>query len=277
MFRSEIQKILRSNKIYIVLVFFVFIMSLDLFLVWKIDVLADYFKHPEAYDYIRPTGADISHPAVAGFLSASSKGHIAQMLIKWLLPIFLLWAYSDSYINEKKYSYNILVLGRSSRKKTIINQILVAFISAFTTMLIALSINFIMSIILFHGGYFFHGMDSPEMYNGLYWMDQFEFSHAYIAYLIHMLLFCVFAGICNILCLSISNIFHKYAIVYPVCFFLWVVVWVTGFDISVLFQPLTGELKLYLPKAALAVAYLFGVTIISMIVFIRLRLKTDEL
>ena len=86
--KAELYRILKSSKSRI----FIFL----IFLVPVVDILLNFQQN--VVPHLHEEG-DFSvflyHPSEAAFLSGASHGHITQMLLIWLMPIYILLIYGD--------------------------------------------------------------------------------------------------------------------------------------------------------------------------------------
>lgn len=82
------------------------------------------------------------------------------MLLLWLLPFFVLNMISDRYISEEKRGYVNILLSRGSKKKYYMTKYISSFLIPFCVLAISLLVNFILSQIVFRGGYSFLGIET---------------------------------------------------------------------------------------------------------------------
>ncbi len=189
--------------------------------------------HPDAY------GGAISretllHPSKASFLSGSSQGHVAQMLLIWVLPIYFLIIYSDFYIQEKKLGYSNITFTKLSKKKFLSIRFFVTFFLPFTIVLISLLLNFILAVVIFHGGQSFQGMES---YSNPHPLLSYSLNNPYLAYIGYIFIFSLIAGCCGVICTSLSLLFSKYKHVYSIAFFIWIIQIILPNSLTYLIQP----------------------------------------
>lgn len=230
---SEVHRILVNRKSK----FFIFL----IFIIPCIDLLSncytyfyDFLIHPEAYGGEVPK-ENILHPSKASFLSGTSQGHVAQMLLIWVLPLYLLIIYSDFHIQEKKIGYSNILLTKLSRKQFLSTRFFLSFFLPFIIILISLVINFALSIIVFHGGQSFQGMESFSDTNQS--LLTVSLNNPYLVYIVYILIFSLIAGGCGIICTSLSFLFTKYKYVYSIAFFIWIIQIILPNSLTYLMQP----------------------------------------
>lgn len=232
MLSSELRRIFANRKSKL----FIFV----IFIIPFIDLLGncytyfyDFLMHPEAY------GGSINretllHPSKASFLSGSSQGHVSQMMLIWVLPVYLLIMYSDFYVQEKKLGYSNIVLSKISRNKFLSIRFFVSFLFPFSILFISLIINFILSIIIFNGGQSFQGMES---FSNSHSLLGFSLNNSYLVYIGYILIFSLIAGCCGVICTSLSFLFTKYKYVYSIAFFVWIIQIILPNSLTYLMQP----------------------------------------
>ena len=110
MLKSELYRISKSSRGRAVALAFILIPFIDVILNWHED-----FKGYEGYENL--IYENLSHPSFASFLSGSSRGHVGQILMIWILPVYILIAYSDSGITDYKTGFKQCSLLRGSKKK----------------------------------------------------------------------------------------------------------------------------------------------------------------
>lgn len=232
MLASELYRVVKNKKS----VAFICI----LFAVPFIDLLtnvyasfSDYWLHPEAYSGQLPKD-NLLHPTVASFLSGSSQGHIAQMLLIWILPLYLLLIYSDFYILEKKIGYSNITYSKISRKELLKVRFLLSFSLPFAILFASLLLNFVLSLIIFHGGQSFLGL---EMYTDSHSLLSISLKHPYITYIIYIVAFSFLAGGYGVMCSALSLLFPSYKYVYPMAFFIWIIQIMSPYSLTYIMQP----------------------------------------
>lgn len=268
--QSELYRIWKNKRVLYTALFFLMISIIDLYLGWSDSFLNPIHRGDNAINFDW-----VSHPAFASFLSGRSEGHIGQMLIAWLLPIYLLFVIGDSYIKEKKLGYSSFRQCRVSRKRMLKADLIVSFLIPFIIILIFLAINFLLAFIVFHGGTNFNDLQTYIGTNGLSAIDTLQLLHPYTTYFIYMIMFAVVAGLYSMVCKSITWIVPQYAFVYPFSYFVWMLFVITPYNLGPFVQPFTGELDI---KRAVITAILY-LSICSIVIgygYIK-RTRYDEL
>ena len=217
-FRHEFLRGLKSYRTLIFVVFLLILVMYDLHLNWKM-IFADYYAHQEAYYLGKPTGFHAMHPCFAAFASSSSLGHLPQIILKWILPVYLLFLYADSFIIEKRSGFYTAQVSRAERKRILGTKLKVAFALPAFLITIVLLVNLFASMIVFSGGLSFMGMeDFADSFTG--WMG-FSMRHPWFMYIVHILLFAALSGACSLMGCALCMLFPNYLIVYPASFFIW--------------------------------------------------------
>lgn len=174
------------------------------------------------------------------FLSAYSEGHIFQIILFWFLPIFMLLMYSDKVINEIKTAYVNTAIIKHNKKKYIYNKIKVGFLIGFCTIFIALTMNFILSFILFNGGEYtrFSNKNIEELSSMS--LRAWQILNPVITNYIYIVIVSFFSGICMIMTTLLSFVIGDKKIVYILSFFSWfILVTRSKNSLMFIFQPFT--------------------------------------
>lgn len=229
-----------------------------------------YLKEAEEKGYHWVT-AWIIHPACASYLSGVTHGQLPQILIIWLMPLYVLNIYSDKSISEYNRGYVNGMLIRTGKRKYISRKIVVSFIIPFVIMAVCLFVNFGITQIAFHGGYGFRGAEYAVKNS---WTS-FIYSHPNVTYCIYILLSSLAAGCCGVICQCLSLIFKKYTTVYAVSFFVWLVLMIIRYSVTDIFQPFSSS---DFKPERIAGLILLSVTIVMLMVTIIIKkIKKDEL
>lgn len=222
----------------------------------------------EGYHYV--TGW-IIHPACASYLSGATHGHLSQILILWLLPLYVLNIYSDKSISEYNRGYKNAVFMRTGKHKYLRTKILVSFIIPFIVMAVCLVVNFGLTQIVFYGGYGFRGAE----YGVTNTWSEFVYSYPNVTYCIYILLSSLAAGCCGVICQSLAIVFKKYSTVYVTSFFVWLILMIIKYPVIDIFQPFTSD---DFKPLGMAGVILGVVTMVIIIVTIVVKeIKKDEL
>lgn len=269
--KSEIYRILKSRRG----MSFVILM----FIIPFIDLILNAFR--VFYDYITNPGvyrsglshSSILHPTYAAFLTGSSEGHIPQMLLIWILPLYLMIIYSDSYIQERKAGYNNILFSKVTREKLVSSRFAVSFLMPFIISFVSLTINFVLSNIIFHGGTDMMGAEYT-LASDLKPFLLFCYEHPNLIYCVYIFVYSIIAGGCGIMCTGLSFIAPNYKLAYPLAFFLWLVQTMSHYSLTYAMQPFIE----YGPEYFIPALIIFFV-IVFIIMFITIRRKVgyDEL
>lgn len=270
--KSELYRILKSKRSVFFIVLMMLIPILDVIINYY-NTFNEYFTHSEFYPNGFPNRF-ILNPSFASFLSGSSRGHIAQMLLVWILPLYLLIIYCDSYIQDKHVGYNNIVFVKSSRKKIIHSKFIVSFLVPFAVSFISLAINFILANILFYGGTDFYSLQNLVGRGVFGAFFSFSITHPQLVYCIYILAYSIIAGGCGVFCTGLSFFVPYYKLVYPLAFIIWAVQIVSPFSITFAMQPfIEYGLDYIIP----AIIIFFTSVIIIMLLSIKQKVGFDEL
>lgn len=281
---KEFGSILRDKRAWIFILLIIIIPLVDLSMVYKKDHVKSRRAHKEEIlenDRIMKElekiegGHSVSewimHPAKASYLTGSSDSHIAQMLLIWLMPIFILNIFSDRYISEHKHGITNAILMRTSKRRYVLNKLFIAFSFSFIVFFIGLFINFCCAQIIFYGGYNFNGLEV--------WVDEgrwfsLMYTHPNIIYMVYILFTSIIAGICGVICQSIAFLCKNYTMTYIISFFLWEGLVMHKGTIINIVQPFTeyGIHSMKEPAIILAVLFMFF-SVVSYIYMV----KRDEI
>ncbi|MCR8872002.1 hypothetical protein MRBLBA21_005031 [Peribacillus frigoritolerans] len=177
------------------------------------------------------------HPAFAFFLSGSTRGHAAQMILLWFLPLYFLLLGADDAIQDYHTGYRYILISKVGRWKYCLEKLQTSFFVSFSTMLSSLLVNFILVFLLFNGGTFKKGLNGINSTDNL--LFTISMNHPYVAVLGFSLVCCVMAGFSGLIGSSVSLFFldRKYA--YTASFFIWFLLVLRPSSIMYLFQPFT--------------------------------------
>ena len=284
MLGKELISILKTHRAWIFIVIILTIPLVDLFMVsnqesvWQkrankqeileIDAELKALSKEEGTNFV---SGWIIHPAKASYLSGSSHGHLTQMILIWLIPLFVLNLFSDRYVLEYQKKYMNAILTRTSRRKYFISKIGASFLIPFVVFAISLLVNFIGAQIIFKDGYNFNGLEVLGTNGGWF---QYMYQYPNLMYLFYLLITAMAAGVCGILTQCIAFVSKKYTITYLVSFFLWMGLIMYKYSVTYLIQPFTEYgLEYFLPSGLI----LLGITLFILVVTYVYKVKSDEL
>ena len=269
MLKKEILDTLRSTKARVVFWVFLCVMLYDFLekVYWQYQA---YWLHPEVY----PDGPiNVFYPSMAGFLSGGEITHNAQCILEWLLPIWCLLFYGDSYIREKRCGYLSLMDSRISRKKYFWGKNLSGFMVGFLLMFANSLINYLLCGIAFHGDSF----RNLETYVGTAGMPQwFNISLTYpvMVYVLYMISASTITGLLCCMTISLSMALPFYPLVYAISFMVWYPQISNQYSILHLIQPFLSY-----PETTLLIGFLIFLIPVALCMiagYIR-RVKCDVL
>jgi hypothetical protein len=219
--KKELSDIKYDRKKKIAICLIIFIPILDV-IIGMISHYGRFFTEFESYgtkDGILNLLEMAHRPKYSYFLTGKTQGHIAQILLIWLLPIYMLLACGDKKVGEEKVGYSMLLSTRTSVKIIFKGKLINGFIVGFSTVFISMIINCVLCHIVFFKGKEDGNIENLAQYMGS--IFKATVNHPYLVYLIYILLFSVLAGLCMVMCISISYIFKDYKILYGISIGIW--------------------------------------------------------
>lgn len=177
-------------------------------------------------------------PWSANFLSASGEGHIAQVTMWYFTPLLILLLVSEKGIERKLNGLlNVeLIRNKNSCLKLMGN---VLFVSGFT-FVVALALNFILSMIIFHGGTFDLSLseiaktDTNDIFLGFKW----QMENPYLTLFIYAILALIYWLSITMLTYGLGLILEKKIELYVVSLVIYYIVLML-INPLVTFQPFT--------------------------------------
>lgn len=232
MIKSELSKTIKSTKGKIVIGLVFGMPFLDFLLHVYEDVIAygDYDKF--SFGLHR-----FLHPAYAGFLSGSSISNFLQISFFWMLPLYFLILYSDSYTTDLKYGYNICLISRVGKKKYFKNKFKIAFWLPLLLVLLSFTFNLICNVIMFHGGRNYRGYE--QFYETMDTWFIWGYKNPYIYYPIYIIANAIICALSSVLGLCCSILFKNHYTAYPIAFFIWLSQIILPFGAGRSIQPYT--------------------------------------
>lgn len=228
----EFYKTLKDKRRWLVVLLIILIPMIDLAMMCYGE-FADYLQYSEYY----PNGLeprDLYAPAMGSFLSGTSMGHIGQMLLIWLMPIYIFLFYTDSYIQEKSYHYSTIYFSKTERKTVYRNKALMSFLFMAGINFVSLLLNHILAFIILHNGTNIEGMNPDSVKEPfLHWC----LTNLEGGYLIFLLSYCAMVGLYAVFCMNLAFIFHDRKIVYAIGIIAWIVMIMNRYSITYAMQP----------------------------------------
>lgn len=229
MFNFEISKLLKNWR-------FIFFATL-IILVPEIDLLIQLKSQIEAgFD----TAKFILNPAEVSFLASNSIGHYGQMVLIWLLPLILLNLYTDHQVSEVKNGYLNATLIRNSRKKFYQTKLALSAIIPAFLVLLSLVINFLIALLIWHGGKDFSGMEDELQQLKVikpFQLLVLQMEHTYSTVVIYIFIFTLSVAIFGMVTQAIVFMFPNYYIAYPFAFLLWIIQVMSPYSSTYFMQP----------------------------------------
>lgn len=258
MLKKELHMVFHSWKFYFILGLFILFVMYDMYLCYGLTFLAG---APDKSIWI---------PAAASYLSGNSHGHVPQMLLEWILPLYLLVVYGDSFIREHKYHYTQILITRTGRKEVYKAKFITAFISGFLVFMIPLILNYIAALILFRDG-----VNSPMadfMNDGP--ILHFSILYPNITYMIYIVVASIVAGLCCMYGLAVSMLIPNVKYVYCIVYVIWYIFLSCKYSIMFVTQPFIEYDWDYVIPGFLLFA---GVTAFLMLLAYIKKVKMDEI
>ena len=286
MLKKEIIGILKDKRTFLIILLVLIIPIIDLSVEYKQMNVTYARKHEKeiiARDLMMKKECEkdgskyftnwISHPANASFLARNTQGHASQMLLLWLLPFFVLNMISDRYISEEKRGYVNILLSRGSKKKYYMTKYISSFLIPFCVLAISLLVNFILSQIVFRGGYSFLGIETLFEDKNELWF-RLEGKYPNQMYLLYIFVTSVLAGMCGMITQSLAFISKRYTITYILGFFIWMWLQTTPYNLTYATQPfIEYGFEDFIKSVMLYVGVGLGISLITFI----FKVRQDEL
>ena len=179
-------------------------------------------------------GAEIYKPEMAAFLSLSTvgNGHVLQIIYIWFMPLYLLVLFSENILEDNKLHYKACFLVRGKKDNYYVMHTLKSFLGGFVLIFGGLGLNWLSSVILFHGGKGTLGtfFAKDDLAN---WMN----THQIMTYFIYLLLFALFGGLISAVGSAFSVVLKDRKIVYGLTLLIWLVPLTMRPSLAILFQP----------------------------------------
>lgn len=169
------------------------------------------------------------------FLVGRSEGHVAQMILLWLLPIWLFIILARPLVAKRKETFVTSEITRTTRRQYWRNYMCFSFVVGFGIMLIGLIINFIFVWAIWHGG-------TDERFQNFDFLSGFnlwQWQHPYVNNFMYMLLASVISGATAQLVINMCFVFKKAVPALSVTFAIWMVLWLSGIGLPSLMQTQT--------------------------------------
>lgn len=204
-------------------------------------------------------------PDYCSFLSCNTVGvrHALQSIYLWLLPLYLLFIFSNDCIWDFESGYINVLQSKMSKKTYIIKNMRKSFWGASGIVFGGLILNLITVHIIFYGA-------TGDKYGEDFTTDafgMFEMDHRLITNIIFILICSVVAGIVSMAGTMLSITVKNIKIVYSCIFVLWLLLVLKRKSIVLLFQPYSEYYLDTLVPLLVEVILLFGM--ISLICYLK--------
>lgn len=227
MIKSEFIKFFKSKKTWIVFAIILILAIAD-------SVLAIFVESKP--EYIDPSYGQ-NNPA---YFSLISGGYFYSLSIVYfyMMPIFLMIAYCDNYVRERKQGVTLLQYTKQGRKKYFFSKITVAFLFPVIICGVPNLINLFINTVFLYGGTNFSGLQTyteSEIGGLMFW----SINHPYTTYFIFLLMNLIVCGLLSIMCQSLCFIFKDNKIVYLLSLVMWIGIYFSSrqIGISYVLQP----------------------------------------
>lgn len=255
MIKSEFIKIFKSKKAWIVFAIIMIIAVVDSYFAIFVESKPEYIH--ELYGQ--------NNPAYFSLISGSHNYSLLTIYL-YLMPIYLMLAYCDRYVKERKCGITLMQCTKQGRKKYFFSKTTVAFLFPFILFGIPNLVNILINTIFLYGGTNFAGMQNwtiEELENFLFYCVR----HPYTTYFIHLLMNLIVYGLLSVMCQSLCFIFKDNRIVYLLSLTIWIglyfssrkigIGYVVQPFISLYIEPIINSFLAFLPAAfiPMAIAY----------------------
>lgn len=210
MIKSEFLKFFKSKKAWIVFIIILILAIADSFLAIFVE------SKPEYIDSIYGQ----NNPAYFSFISGCHFYSLLKIFL-YMMPVFLMLAYCDTYVRDKKSGISLLQSTKQGRKKYFFSKITVAFLFPFILVGIPNLINILINTIFLYGGTNFGGIQTwtREDMGEVFF---FSINHPYTTYFIFLLMNLIVFGLLSVMCQSLCFIFNDNRIVYLLSLAIWI-------------------------------------------------------
>lgn len=255
MIKSEFIKFFKSKKAWIVFVILIIIAVADSFLAIFVE------SKPEYIDSFYGQ----NNPAYFSLIAGCHFYSLIRIFL-YMMPIFLMLAYCDTYVKERKCGVTLMQCTKQGRKKYFLNKTAVAFLLPFILVGIPNLVNILINTIFLHGGTNFAGLQTwtrEDMGEVMF----FSINHPYTTYFIFLLMNLIVYGLLSVMCQSLCFIFKDNRIVYLLSLTIWIGLYFSSRRIGIAYvlqpfvcirlSPIIYSFLAFLPAAfiPMAIAY----------------------
>ncbi|MGP3641300.1 hypothetical protein [Lentilactobacillus hilgardii] len=171
------------------------------------------------YKHMALSYKNIYHPTITTFLAGNTSGQFLQIIIIWLLPMYLLLISTHRLVDQSQAESNYVTLSRFSKiNRYLETSQLTQFIVFMSLFLILFGFDFLLAELLFHNGQFFMDLENSIKYSHLLGL---ELQHPNLTYLIYSVIvsaaFALFAVVVQVLVLTLK----RPILIYPISLGIW--------------------------------------------------------
>ena len=182
------------------------------------------------------------HPAFASFLNGISANGSYRTYFLWIMPMFLIMAYSGMYVSEKRKNIDVILYTRMNKKEFFFSKIKTAAIFAVILNLIPNIISIVMTSIFLHGKKGF--MDAESWSRSDYGDFPYWCVHnPYLTYVIYLLSNLIVMALLSIVCQSIVFVVEDAKLATLIAIAIWLGIYMGNdlFYIGYILQPFIDE------------------------------------
>lgn len=171
------------------------------------------------YKHIALSFKNIYHPTMTTFLAGNTSGQFLQIMIIWLLPMYLLLISTQRLVDQSQAESNYVTLSRSSKiNRYLLTSQLTQFIVFMGFFLILFIFDFLLAELLFHNGQFFMDLEDSTKYSHLLGL---EMHHPNLTYLTYSVIVSAAFGLFAVVVQVLVLILKRPILVYPVSLGIW--------------------------------------------------------
>lgn len=215
------------------------------------------------------------HPTIVSLLANGTWSQYRNIYI-WFMPVFLILAYCEKYITERKKGMVNVYLSKISKKNFFLKKIFCSFTVSAIFSGVPVLLNLIINIILMHNGTEFLGLEtySKEIL-GEYLYNSMQ--HPYLCWFLYFISFVFVMGLLGAMCEAFCFIFKDNKLAYIVSLALWMINFATpAICINDAIQPLQPETTI--ESGLIGYMYYLPMVLIPIIIaYIIIVVKKDEL
>lgn len=217
MLSSELNSIKSSKRSIFTIIFLFIVVILGELITW-------YGNYYMFWNYAKQTHRHLSyqniyHPTMTTFLSGNTSGQFLQIIIIWLLPLYLILISAQRIIDNNRNDSNYIYTSRYTKFKQYLGVSELTQFSIFTVFFIVLfGLDFVIAELLFHNGQSFMDLEDSVKYSHLLKLELLHPNLAYISFIVVVSMsFGLFAVVVHVLALLLK----KPILVHPISLDIW--------------------------------------------------------